>query len=69
MDPITHLKNGGRVAIATLLAGLARTQDTAGGLRQRALHRAGLATRADLDRLAAAVRDLHRVTDSFPARH
>ena len=66
MDPIAHLKNGGRVAVATALAGLARTQEAADGFRQRALRRvllhAGLATRADLARLAHAVSELDRAT-------
>ena len=67
--PIAHLKNGGRVAVATALAGLARTQDSAEAFGQRLLHRAGLATRADLDRLATAIGDLDRATDSLRVRH
>ena len=67
-DPISVLKNGFRIVAASGLTALSRLHNATEAAGARALVRAGLPTRADLDRLAHAVTDLDRAAGSLRDR-
>lgn len=69
MDAVATLKNTARIAFARGLSGVSRAQEALEASGARALHRVGLPTLTDIDRLARAVSDLDRATDSLRGRN
>ena len=67
-DPIARIKDGVRIAVASGLSALSRTQNALEASGERALYRAGLPTKTDIDRLERAVADLDRATASLRSR-